>query len=372
MNPGEPSGDRVALLLERAVAAGCAPGAVAAVGEASGRVRLWSAGRARIVPAPRPAAPGVLHDLASLTKPLVTTTLFLLARREGLLSLETRVGEVLPVSGERAVAGLTCRQLLTHTSGLPAWVSLYALARGRRERVPEVLAGLELEAAPGSRVVYSCPGFILLGLMLEHSLGAPLQRAFRERIAAPLGLAPEAADFLPDPAALSLAGGARRPAAEEALLRERGLAELRDTVPPVGEGLPDDGNARFLGGAAGNAGLWATAEAVVRLAREYLPSTARLLDREEILLATRNHTEGLEQARGLGWQLAATPGCSAGPGLPGSAFGHTGYTGTSVWVDPVGKRVLVLLLNRHHPGHRDVDLHPLRRRFHALARMMHD
>jgi CubicO group peptidase (beta-lactamase class C family) len=73
------------------------------------------------------------------------------------------------------------------------------------------------------------------------------------------------------------------------------------------------------------------------------------------------------QVRGLGWQLASSPGCSAGQALPGVAFGHTGFTGTSVWVDPRRQAVFVLLTNRHHPGHHEVDLHPLRRCFHALA-----
>jgi len=87
----------------------------------------------------------------------------------------------------------------------------------------------------------------------------------------------------------------------------------------------------------------------------------------QIRLATTCHTAGLEQARGFGWQLAPTPGCSAGPALSASGFGHTGFTGPSVWVDPACDAVLVLLLHRHHPGHRNVDLHPLRRRFHSLV-----
>jgi CubicO group peptidase (beta-lactamase class C family) len=129
----------------------------------------------------------------------------------------------------------------------------------------------------------------------------------------------------------------------------------------------DDGNARGLGGAAGNAGLFGTAAAVARLAAEYLPGGGVLLTAEEAAFATACRTEGLEQARGLGWQLAASPGCSAGPSLAAEAFGHTGFSGVSVWVDPSSRAALVLLGNRLHPGGRTADLHPMRRRYHTLA-----
>jgi len=129
----------------------------------------------------------------------------------------------------------------------------------------------------------------------------------------------------------------------------------------------DDGNTRGLGGAAGNAGLFGTAAAVAALASEYLPGGGELVTGEEASLATAALTPGLEQLRGIGWQLAATPGCSAGPALAGSSFGHTGFSGTSAWVDAEAGAVLVLLANRLHPGGRTPDLHPLRRRFHALA-----
>jgi CubicO group peptidase (beta-lactamase class C family) len=153
---------------------------------------------------------------------------------------------------------------------------------------------------------------------------------------------------------------------ERALLREQHLAG--EPPPRLSGVLPcDDGNARGLGGVAGNAGLFGTAAAVARLASEYLPGGGELLTAEEAALATRSHTRGLGQERGLGWQLAATPGCSAGPALPPEAFGHTGFAGTSVWVDPGARTAFVLLANRLHPGGRTPDLHPLRRRFHCLA-----
>ena len=216
----------------------------------------------------------------------------------------------------------------------------------------------------GAAVVYSCLGFIALGIALERAGGADLATLFAELVAAPLGLGAELA-FAP-PLASATAAGAAFPLVEERLLAARGAG---GPLPPP---LPsahscDDGNARGLGGCAGNAGLFGTPAAVAALAAEYLPGGGELLTAEEAERATRCLTPGLEQARGLGWQLGATAGASAGPALGAAAFGHTGFTGTSVWADPETGAVYVLLGNRLHPGSRTPDLHPLRRRFHALA-----
>jgi serine-type D-Ala-D-Ala carboxypeptidase len=349
----------VAQLLGAAVRAGLAPGAVAAwvrVGESAPSAA--ATGTADLGPPPAPATADTVFDLASLTKPLATATLVLLARRGGRLDLDTRVGRLLPELAARPLGERSVLDLLTHGSGLPAWAPLYALCRGRRERLAAVLGELPLAPA-GRQVVYSCPGFITLGLALETLHGRPLDRLFAEAVAAPLGLG---LGFGPRPGD-RIAAGATAPGAERRLVAERGLDET--WIPATGPGLPDDGNARFLGGAAGNAGLFGRVLEVLALASVYLPGGGLLTD-EERALATGNHTSGLGQARGLGWQLASSPGCSAGASLAPEAFGHTGFTGTSLWVDPTRRLIAVLLTNRTHPGHREVDLHPLRRRFHDL------
>jgi CubicO group peptidase (beta-lactamase class C family) len=355
----------VAELLERAVRAGMAPGAVAAWGPGGADPpRQVAVGHSRLVPAAEPATESTWYDLASLTKPLVTGTLALLAVRERALGLDSTVGEILGEAARRPIGGATVRQLLAHSAGLPAWAPLYALG-GDPQRLLEAVLSLELVGWPEQRAVYGCPGFILLGAILERVLGQPLDVAFRERVVDPLGLG-EAAGFRPDPTRHSLAGGAADTEVERRLCGERGLDPSR--IPGVGPGLPDDGNARFLSGVAGNAGLFGTAAGVHLLASQYLRSESQLLQPNEIATATAIASGGDGgQIRGLGWQLASSPGCSAGRALSGSAFGHSGFTGTSVWVDPRQQAVFVLLANRHHPGHHEVDLHPLRRRFHALA-----
>jgi CubicO group peptidase (beta-lactamase class C family) len=303
-------------------------------------------------------------DLASLTKPLVTTTLSLLSFRCARFGLGTRVGEVLDELDGSAIAGLTVQHLLTHTSGLPAWLPLYCLAEGSAGDLPIRLGEVQLESPPGSRVVYSCVGFVILGLILERAWTQDLETLFSREVLAVLDLEGELG-FSPDTATGRLAGTTDRAVAEEKLVRETNFDPR--WIPATGIGLPDDGNARFLGGPAGNSGLFGTARGVLSLASEYLVGGGELLTDEDVRLATKNHTPELEQARGLGWQLAGTSGCSAGPALPDEAFGHVGFTGVSVWLDPLSGRAGGLFLNRLHPGHREADLHPLRRRFNALA-----
>jgi CubicO group peptidase (beta-lactamase class C family) len=358
------TGTGVERLIERATVAGLAPAASAVWGRAGTRPRTGTFGTAVLGPHPTPARPDTWFDLASLTKPLVTTTLALLAIRSDVLELSTTVGAVLDETAATPVGGLDVLSLLTHTSGLPAWLPLYCLVRGQRQRLPECLAELRPAVAPGERVIYSCIGFVTLGLILERIAGEDLQSLFQREVLKVLGLESDLG-YSPNPEQRPLAGGPRSPVVETRLVAEMG----HDVgwIPPLADGLPDDGNARFLDGVAGNAGLFGTAHGVWRLASEYAPGGGALLTAEEAALATALHTPGLGQGRGLGWQIASTPGCSAGPALSPAAFGHTGYTGVSAWVDPSTGGVFVLLTNRNHPWQREIDLHPLRRRFNTLA-----
>jgi len=352
---------QVELLLQRAVQAGLTVGCVALATRGSSQGRAWCSGRAAV--GGPPAHPSLIYDLASLTKPLVTTTLLLLARRDG-LDLDAPLGELLPELQGSPWAGVAVWQAASHCGGFPGWEPLYALGQCSREGYLQALCRVLPIAPPGTRVEYSCLGFIALGIALERAGGADLGTLFAELVARPLGVEDELL-FAP-PESVAVAGQAWREDAEEDMVRQRGLAAK---VPPLpaGRRAGDDGNSRGLGGVAGNAGLFGSAAAVARVAAEYLPGGGELLTSEEVQLATKCRTEGLEQARGLGWQLAATPGCSAGPALPGHAWGHTGFAGTSVWVDPHLRHVYVLLANRLHPWCRTPDLHPWRRRFHALA-----
>ena len=348
--------------LESALRCGFAPGIVAKWGRGDPST-TEALGHAAVAPA-MAVTEDTWFDLASLTKPLATGVLSILAFRSGELTPETSVGEVLRETHGTPIADVTVSQLLTHTSGLPAWLPLYCLAEGRTRDVPQRLGEIGLEYAPGTKVVYSCIGYVTLGLMLSRVSGQKLDALFSELVLAPMNLLGELG-FRPDPSVHPLSGGAAEPRVELAAVSDIGLDPA--WIPATGLGLPDDGNARFLGGISGNAGLFGTARGVFRVTREFLTPGGTILAPNEANDATSCHTPGLQQARGFGWQLAASPGCSAGPALSERAFGHTGFTGVSVWADPTQSGVFVLLSNRNHPSQRQVDLHPLRRRFHALA-----
>jgi CubicO group peptidase (beta-lactamase class C family) len=244
-------------------------------------------------------------------------------------------------------------------------VPVYSLAGDRPDAAVEAVLDQPLSSDRTPSVVYSCLGYLIVGWTLERLLKTPLDVLFHERVAKPLGLAGRigfAGSTMPQG---PRAAGAREPTVERLMTVEWGGDP--ECVPSPSERLPDDGNARFLGGIGGNAGLFGTADAVVRLSAEFLPGGGSLLTADEARWATGIVTGGDEHQRSRGWQLAHSPGGSGGPALPRTGFGHTGFTGTSVWADPERMRVMALLMNRHHPMHRGVNLHPVRRRFHAIV-----
>lgn len=360
-----------ALLAER-IEAGDFPSAVYVVAE-RGAVRFAGAlGDAVREPARHAATLQTIFDLASLTKPLVTGMLLALLVERGRVGLDSPVAEYLPWFGAGDKRAVTVRQLLTHTSGLPAWQPLNLLTGGERGRVPDTIAAQPLEHPPGERVVYSDLGFITLGLLAQAVTGLMLDELARREIFEPLELTRTffnpAKSLRTEVAACESGGNAY----------ERGMCE---SLPGAGDaatsatwreqtiwGEVHDGNAFFLGGAAGHAGLFSNARETLRLASQFLPRTSGLLRPETCALFRANMTEGLNEARSFAWQLAATPESTAGPRLPPDAFGHLGFTGTSCWIDPTAERVFILLTNRTHARPLPfVNINGVRRRFHTLA-----
>ncbi|MDT7808308.1 MAG: hypothetical protein QOJ70_2121 [Acidobacteriota bacterium] len=356
------------MLAER-IAAGDFPSAIYLVAE-RGCARFSDAlGDAVRDPEKHPARFDTIYDLASLTKPLVTGMLTALLVERGLVGLDAPVSDYLQQFGEGDKRAVTIRHLLTHTSGLPAWLPLYLASRGERERVLDVVAAQPLEQPVGARVVYSDLGFITLGLLAERVGGARLAELARREIFDPLKLKrtffnPEKS--LRNEVAACESGGN---------LYERGMCETQPGAVAANVwregtiwGEVHDGNAYFLGGAAGHAGLFSTASETFGLAQQFLPRSTTLLKPETCLLFRTNMTKGLNEARSFAWQLAATPESTAGPRLPPEAFGHLGFTGTSCWIDPTSERVLILLTNRTHARTLPfVNINSVRRRFHTLA-----
>jgi CubicO group peptidase (beta-lactamase class C family) len=366
---GAPNPEINALLAER-IEAGDFPSAVYLVAE-RGRVRFADAlGDAVREPARHAATLETVYDLASLTKPLVTGTLLALLVERGRVGLDSPVADYLPQFRAGDKRGVNVRHLLTHTSGLPAWEPLYMVA-DEPGRVLDSIASRPLERPPGARVVYSDLGFITLGLLAQAVAGSRLDELARREIFDPLGL--KRTFFNPEKslqtevAACESGGNAY----------ERGMCEAspNSAASPAPRwreqtiwGEVHDGNAYFLGGAAGHAGLFSNARETLRLASQFLPRTSALFRPETCRLFSTNMTEGLNEARSFAWQLAATPESTAGPRLPPEAFGHLGFTGTSCWIDPAAERVFILLTNRTHARPLPfVNINGVRRSFHALA-----
>lgn len=317
--------------LRREIDAGSFPSAVYAIGSSRGIERENALGNAVVVPMRIPASLETMYDCASITKPLITTTLALQS-----LEIDERV-----------------RALLTHTSGLRAWMPLYMY--------PDYLTAIREHGAeyePGTRVIYSDLNFILLWALL--SLLQDYETLARQRIFAPLGIEHDAMFNPPRSLRPRIAATEWGQRFEAKLANRPEIAARRDGLI---WGETNDGNSFGAGGTAGNAGLFATAGAIFRLAQTWV--NAELLPRAVVDEATSNLTPGLEDARGLGWQKPT--GSAATTMLSSRAYGHTGFTGTSVWIDPDRDRIMVLLTNRVHPCAAPVAMQRIRGEFHRLA-----
>ncbi len=359
------------LLLER-IEAGDFPSAVYLVGQGKGVVFADAVGNAVVKPERIAAGLDTIYDLASLTKVLVTTLLAAKLIDDGRLELDANVGEILPEAARLVYGGTTILQLATHTSGLPAWRPLYLLAEDRAD----VLNVIQNTPPAAERdVVYSDLNFILLSFVIEKLTGRRIDGAAGELIFEPLGLKDT---FYRPPNAVR-----RRIAASEFgnqfehetcekegylssdTARERADRWLRKELI---WGEVHDGNAYFMDGVAGHAGLFSTAADVFVLAQQFLPETTELLRVETCELFSRNFTAGKAEDRSLGFQLASTKDSTAGARISPQSFGHLGFTGTSLWIDPVKRTVFILLTNRTHDhGLPLVNINSVRRRFHDLA-----
>ena len=323
--------DSMRAVLERAIADGAFPGAYAAIGSIDGVLAEYGAGRLDSADASRPNA-RTIWDLASLTKVVGTTSAMMQLVESGRVSLDGTVRTYLPEWTAPATDRITVRQLLSHTGGLPAWRPFYKEAASPEEATRQLFA-VTPDTVPGARFVYSDIGFILLGKLVERVSGMSLASFDSARVFAPLGM--RSTRYLP-PASLR----GRIAPTENDPWRQR---KLRGEV--------HDENAAALGGVSGHAGLFSTGEDLVRFARMYLGGGEldgrRIMTPETIGSFIRIQDGGVSR-RALGWETP-TGGNAAGTKMSPQAFGHTGFTGTSLWMDP-GRGVFVLLLtNRVNP-----------------------
>ena len=358
----------ISSFLSERSAAGDFPSAVYVVSE-KGRIAFADAlGHSVVEPYRITTSLDTIYDLASLTKPLVTGLLCAKRVEEGELTLDSAVAHYLPEFERTDRQMITVRQLLTHTSGLAAWRPLYILTEGDRDRALSVIVNEPLDYQPDTRVVYSDLGFIVLGFLLERLTGHRLSQLAQAEIIEPLQL--KRTFFNPDVALQTgIAACETGNAYERETCRTTGAAEYSNWRENVIWGEVHDGNAHFLGGASGHAGLFSTVSETLRIASQCVAEQSELLKPQTCNQLFRvNMTKGLNELRSISWQLAATPESAAGPALPLDSYGHSGFTGTSCWIDPDHQRVFILLTNRTHARALPfANINSVRRKFHSLA-----
>lgn len=302
---------------------------------------------------------GGRYDAASLTKPWMATLALTLAAK-GELDLETPLRDPFPAVGPW-IGDPTLKDLLRHRSGIAAWAPLGARL-GKRLSDAGALADFLLSESlwqkashePRELATYSDLGYILWGLAAEKATGSSLADLLDRYVAAPLGLAPLGA-LAGHPPPEEIVECRLDNGKEVELAAEQGVKLSRQA--PFLRGVPQDGNARALGRLAGHAGLFVTADEMLALGREWL-SPARLLSPAAVAHALEG---GGPYA--LGWARQSADG-SSGPALAPDAFGHTGFTGGSLWIEPERERCVLVLAHRLSSR---LDLNPIRREIHRLA-----
>jgi serine-type D-Ala-D-Ala carboxypeptidase len=324
-----PAFTRAQGVVDHFVAEAVAPCAVAEVGGLDGPVWRTARGRVSSEAGSAPANEETVFDLASLTKVLATATVAIRLVQEGRLDLGARVADLLPGWRGNDRAGVTVSDLLTHASGLPGHRPLYASCSGRTA-FERAICGLALEYPPGTSSIYSDLGFILLGFILEDAGRASLDRLFEQVLAT-------------SPGRLEIGFGLAE-AWRQRLAPSTSDSRRRGTV--------NDRNADALGGVAGHAGLFGTAGAIGELARAVLAGRTHSSLRWSLapadLIVRFTTRAGPISSRALAWDTML-PTSSCGTRMSAQAFGHTGFTGASLWIDPVAATYVVLLTNRLYP-----------------------
>jgi len=331
-------------LARDAVKAGQCPGIVLAIGHQGAIVHRFVYGARALVPHREAESWDTRFDMASLTKPTVTALAIMQLVEQNRLSLDQPVSSVLPGFEAGGKGALTIRLLLTHYSGLPPDIDLSQPWQGKEEAVRRVMA-MRPATIPGNAFVYSDVNYITLGLVVEKLSGLALDTYVARHILGPMGMTHSG--YWPDPALGTLIAPTQ--------YDEKGIM-LR--------GVVHDPTARRMGGVAGHAGLFSDAHDMCLYAQALLDRLAGRastfpLHRETLeMMTTPQQPSGKTDLRGLGWDIATHYSTPRGDLFSPRSFGHTGFTGTSLWIDPVSDSYVLILTNRVHPsgGHSVVAL----------------
>jgi len=334
-------------ILRQAITQGAFPAASVAITYGGKLVALRAFGRFTYAPESLPVSESSIFDLASVSKVVATTSMAMILYERGLLDLDAPVVGVLPeFAGEDTRRrDITLRMLLAHSSGLPAYEKLYLRAAEREEFLSEVFS-VPLKNAPATHAEYSDIGFILLGIALERIAEEPLDRFCQREVFGPLGMLHTA--FRPPAAWKSQIP----PSADDQTFRRR-----------IIQGEVQDENTSVMGSVAGHAGVFSPAADLAIFAHGMLNGGAPIVRPETLALFTRRETSPSGTSRALGWDTPSSPSQS-GKYFSPSSFGHLGYTGTSLWIDPERQLSVTLLTNRTWPDCSNQAIKEVRPKFH--------
>ncbi len=293
-------------------------------------------GQLEVGPEAAPMATGTVFDIASITKPVATALCLLVLLEQGRVGLEDRVGEYFPEFAAPDKQGITLRHLLTHTSGLPAWADFYSTAKSRAESLHAVLHS-PLQHPSGTVMLYSDLGFLILGELIRQVTGQTLAEFFLRAVSHPLRMTRTAFNPL-----------------EQKLPGPYAPTQYCPWRKVLLRGVVHDENSYAFGGEGGNAGLFSTAADLLRFARMILGQGelegVRLLSPRTVARMIANQNPRRLPPRGLGWDIKGEGFgyMSCGELMRAGAIGHTGFTGTSLWMEPDTGHVVVALTNRVH------------------------
>ncbi|MBI3493342.1 MAG: DUF1343 domain-containing protein [Acidobacteria bacterium] len=357
----------IATLVNEAIARRELPGAVVVVGRGDAVVYHGAFGQRAVQPTPEPMTENTIFDLASLTKVVATTTSVMTLVEAGRVRLTDPVTQFVPDFGRYGKSGITIRHLLTHTSGLRPDLELEVEFHGAEEAIRR--ASEEVPTAPpGERFIYSDINFFLLGEIVWRTSGERLDRYAKQHVFDPLGMTETT--FLPPESWRSRIAPTERCAGLAWPCPSTSLGAGGEPVPFL-RGIVHDPTARRMDGVAGHAGLFSTAADLSRFCRMLLDGgrlgAARILSPATVARMTSPSTPvGMRDVRGLGWDIDSSYSANRGELFPIGSYGHTGFTGTSLWLDPQTKSYVIFLSNRVHPDGKG-DVTPLRARVATVA-----
>jgi len=360
--------------MNQAVQDGVFPGAVLAV-RLCGELRILAVcGRLSSDPSGERVQTSTIYDLASLTKPLVTVTSILLLVQGGKLLLDDPIEKYLVELNGSPIGQATVRDLLSHTSGLPGWRPLYERLKGKgvakgqgspsvlRLAVLQIIRDEPLIYRKGERSLYSDLGFILLGLAIERITELTLDGHYQKTVVEPLSAHP----LRFAPLGEGVSGNYTNSAVQRSMIAPTEWDDWRGRLLC---GEVHDENAAAMGGVAGHAGLFGTAESVLAVTGSWIQAyrgRSSILHGELVREFTMKRSELPQSSWALGWDTPSTLS-SSGTYFSQQSFGHLGYTGTSIWIDPVKELEVVLLSNRVHPSRKNELIRAFRPKVHDLV-----